>query len=230
MSNSITISKETIDLIKNFATINNSIAFKQGHRIRTMNVAETVFGDIHVPEEFPCDFSIAEVNKLIGVFNLPALRNEEIKLTFDDDHLLIQGGRVTVRYRYTDRSFATPPDLEFELDNIDFQVELSEEDVNSFIRSSQSLGLKVVEFVIDDGNISITATDPDLGEESNDYRLDLGKDDNGFEDCHARILLELLPLYSGSYKITIDNEGLAEFRCTTEGVDLVYHIGVEQDL
>lgn len=224
----IAISRETIDLISNLSTINNSMLFKPGNRIRVMNVAETVFGDIRIPETLPVEFSIAEVKKFVGVFNLPALRNADCNLEFTDSHLVVKGGGTSVRYRYTDRSFATPPDLEFHLDNIDFSHDIDHETMDNFLRSAASLGLTLVEFIIEGEKLYMSATNPELGDESNDLRVELGDNEDEYEDNRFSVLRANLPLFAGGYRVTIDGGQLAEFRNLEEGVDLVYHVGIEQ--
>ncbi len=224
MSAKIEISQHTIDVLKSFTHINNSIRIAKGNRIRVMNVAETVFGDVTVPEEFPADVNVVDMGKMLAVFNLPGLKKAEQKfIDFQESHMVISGGRTRVKYRYTERSFVTPADMEFELENDDLTIELDWDTLNDFIRSCSQLQLTLVEVGASNGRAFIRGLNPELGDESNDYEMDLGETE--YEDCTFGVMRSYMNFKSGNYKLQIDGDGIAEF--VDNDQQLKYHIGVE---
>ena len=56
------LSDSTLSLLKNFSTINTSILFKQGNRLRTISVMKNILAEATVPEEFPKDFGIYDLS------------------------------------------------------------------------------------------------------------------------------------------------------------------------
>ena len=54
----VTLSKTTLDVLKNFATINSSIVFRQGSTVRTISNAENILAKYTGEEIFPTDFAI----------------------------------------------------------------------------------------------------------------------------------------------------------------------------
>ena len=52
------LSEKTINLLKNFASINQSINFKQGNTLRTMSVMKNILAEATIEEEVPRDFAI----------------------------------------------------------------------------------------------------------------------------------------------------------------------------
>ena len=56
------LSDQTLNILKNFAGINNSILVKQGKQLRTMSVAKNILGEAQIEEEFPRDIAIYDLN------------------------------------------------------------------------------------------------------------------------------------------------------------------------
>ena len=52
------LSEKTLNLLKNFSTINQSILFKQGSSLRTISVMKNILAEAVIDEEIPQDFGI----------------------------------------------------------------------------------------------------------------------------------------------------------------------------
>ena len=61
---------ETMEVIRNFGTINQNLVFKQGNVLRTVADAKNVLAKAVLGDEFPQDFGIYDVGEFINVFNL----------------------------------------------------------------------------------------------------------------------------------------------------------------
>ena len=55
------LSESTLSLLKNFSTINQSILFKQGTKLRTISVMKNILAEATVSEELPKDFGIYDL-------------------------------------------------------------------------------------------------------------------------------------------------------------------------
>ena len=64
------LSEQTIKLLENFSTINESILIKKGNRIRTISVMKNIFAEAEVQEEFPRDFAIYELKQFLNGLSL----------------------------------------------------------------------------------------------------------------------------------------------------------------
>ena len=60
------LSEKTFTLLKNFATINNSVLVKQGSKLRTISIAKNILAEATVNEEFPRDFAIYDLNQFLN--------------------------------------------------------------------------------------------------------------------------------------------------------------------
>ena len=52
------LSDNTLNVLKNFAGINNSILVKEGNKLRTISVAKNILAEANITEEFPRDVAI----------------------------------------------------------------------------------------------------------------------------------------------------------------------------
>ena len=52
------LSKSTLDILKNFSNINQSICFKQGTELSTLSIQKNILSRANVEEAFPRTFAI----------------------------------------------------------------------------------------------------------------------------------------------------------------------------
>lgn len=57
------LSKTTIELLQNFATINGNLLLKAGTKIGTISEQKNIMANSTVAEEFPQDFGIYDLNE-----------------------------------------------------------------------------------------------------------------------------------------------------------------------
>ena len=58
----VTLSRTTLDVLKNYATINSSIVFRKGNKLRTISNAENILSQFTSEEVFPTDFAIYDLS------------------------------------------------------------------------------------------------------------------------------------------------------------------------
>ena len=54
------ISKETIDILKNFASINSNILIRKGKVLSTISTAKNIYARAEVAEDFPEEVAVYE--------------------------------------------------------------------------------------------------------------------------------------------------------------------------
>ena len=107
------LSDKTLSLLKNFSSINQSILFKQGNKLRTISVMKNILAEATITEDIPQDFGIYDLNQFLnglGLHNSP-------ELDFGNaGHVVIKEGRMRSKYFFADKSvIVTPPDKEINL-------------------------------------------------------------------------------------------------------------------
>ena len=55
------LSDNTLSVLKNFSSINQSILFKEGSRLRTISVMKNIMAEATITEELPKDFGIYDL-------------------------------------------------------------------------------------------------------------------------------------------------------------------------
>ena len=93
------LSDSTLTVLKNFAGINNSILVKEGKQLRTMSVAKNILAEADIPEDFPRDVAIYDLNQFLNGLSL----HQDPNLDFTEDaYISIEEGRRRVKNFYAD--------------------------------------------------------------------------------------------------------------------------------
>ena len=105
---SMKLSDITLELLKNFAGINNSILVKQGSKLRTISVAKNILAEADISEDFPKDVAIYDLNQFLNGLSL----HQDPNLDFSEDtYLTIREGKRRVKYFFADpQVIVTPPE------------------------------------------------------------------------------------------------------------------------
>ena len=122
---SMKLSDITLELLKNFAGINNSILVKQGNKLRTISVAKNILAEADITEDFPKDVAIYDLNQFLNGLSL----HQDPNLDFSEDsYLTIREGKRRVKYFYADpQVIISPPEKEITLptEDVCFQLDKS---------------------------------------------------------------------------------------------------------
>ena len=213
------LSQETVALLKNFATINQSILIKEGKKIRSMSVMKNILVEAEIDEEFTRDVAIYDLNQFLNCLSL--VPGAELKL---EDSIVITDGTNSVDYRYSDPSVITaPPEKELKLPSEDVQVVLTEEHLETVKKAAAVLQIPDVSLVGDGAKIELTVRDK-KNSGSNSYRIEVGETDQIFQ---FNLKVENLKLVAGDYDVTVSAKNLAKFESHSR--PLVYFIAIEPD-
>ena len=55
------LSEKTLSILKNFSSINQSILFKKGNKLRSISVMKNILAEATVTEDLPKDFGIYDL-------------------------------------------------------------------------------------------------------------------------------------------------------------------------
>ena len=64
------LSDSTVNILKNFSNINQSLLFKEGKKLRTISVMKNILAEVEVTEDFPKDFGIYDLNQFLNGLSL----------------------------------------------------------------------------------------------------------------------------------------------------------------
>jgi hypothetical protein len=214
------LSVETVSLLKNFATINQSLLIKEGRKLRTMSVMKNVLSEADILETFDRDVAIYDLSQFLNCLSL--IPGAELKLM--DHSIRITDGKNSIDYRYSDPSVITaPPDKELVLPSEDVCVVLTEENIESVKKAAAVLQIPDVSFIGNGSTISLTVRDK-KNSGSNTFSIEVGETSNVFQ---FNMKVENLRLISGDYDVIISSKNLSKFSHHSRPV--VYYIALEPD-
>ena len=102
------LSDKTLSLLKNFSSINESLLFKQGSKLRTMSVMKNILAEATITEEFPRDFGIYDLNQFLNGLSL----HRDADLDFQNDsYVFIREGKNHSKYFFADPSVIIAPPI-----------------------------------------------------------------------------------------------------------------------
>ena len=215
------LSESTLSLLKNFSTINQSILFKQGSRLRTISVMKNILAEATIAEEFPKDFGIYDLNQYL---NGLALHNNP-ELNFEaDNYVVIKEGRSRSKYFFADPSvIITPPEKSIDLPSEDVTFDLSTDQLDKLLKAAAIYQLPDLSVVGGDGVVKVLVRDK-KNDTSNDYSVIVGETESTFSFNFKVENIKILP---GTYSVVVSQKLLSRF--TNKNQDLIYYIALEPD-
>ncbi len=216
------LSNDTINLLKNFAAINQGIYFKQGKTIKTVSPQKNIMAEVTVDEEFPVDFGVYDLNNFLSVLSL---HKDDPTLNFEDKNILISGlkGRSKIKYRFCEPTMiVVPPEKNIVMPDPEIRFTLNAEDFDWILRAAavlssphiaiESDGEKVFVSTLDLQNDSAHTDSIEIAEgNGNKYRM-IFKTEN-------------LKMISGTYEVSLSSKGISHFK--NKNKNLQYWITTE---
>ena len=222
MENKMKVSERTINLLKNYANINQSIEFREGNVLKTVSPLNTILASVEVEEVFSKTFPIYELSRFLGTLNL--FNNPE--LDFTDNGVSITDDKHEATYRYCGSSsmFQTPPDKDITFPDAEINFDLSQEQFKKTINAANTLGLP--EVVVEGDGTEIRLLVSDTGNVSSDnFSTKVGSTDKTF---HMIFKTEnFSTIAEGAYNISLSSKRISHFK--REGDSLQYWIALEQN-
>jgi hypothetical protein len=221
MTTNMQLSDKTLNLLKNFAGINQSILFKQGKTIRTISVMKNILAEVNIDEEFERDFGIYNLNEFLNAMSL----YQDPQLDFkNESYVSIREGKTRSKYFFADPAvIVTPPDKSITLPSEDVSFELNTQQLDKLLKAAAVYGVPDLSVIGENGVVKIVVRDK-KNDTSNDYAVVVGETAASF--C-LNFKVENIKILPGSYNVTISSKLLSRF--VSEDKNLVYYIALEPD-
>ena len=215
------LSDKTLSFLKNFSTINQSILFKQGTRLRTISVMKNILAEASIEEELPKDFGIYDLNQFLNGLSLH--HNPDLDFA-NEGHVVIKEGRMKSKYFFADpQVIITPPDKEMTLPTEDVTFELSTEQLDKLLKAAAIYQLPDLTVEGGSGVVNIVVKDK-KNDTSNSFSITVGETDKEFSFNFKVENIKILP---GTYEVVVSQKLLSRF--VNADRDLTYYIALEPD-
>ena len=217
------LSDNTINLLKNFKEINQSILFKKGNKLRTISVMKNILAEATVAEDFPKDFGIYDLSQFINGIELHKPSIPEFDFTYDN-HVVIKEGKMRSKYFFADPNvIITPPDKAIDLPSEDVTFDLSTQQLDKLLKAAGIYQLPDLSVVGENGAVKLLVRDK-KNDTSNSFAIAVGETDATFTFNFKVENIKILP---GTYHVVVSQKLLSRF--TSKNYDLTYYIALEPD-
>ena len=215
------LSKSTLDILKNFKEINQSILFKQGNSLKTISVMKNILAEATIEEELPKDFGIYDLSQFLNGIDLH--QNPDLDFT-NDNHVVIKEGRMRSKYFFADPNcIVLPPERPMTLPSEDVTFELSTGQLDKLLKAAAIYQLPDLAVVGENGVVKIVVRDK-KNDTSNDFSIIVGDTSDVFSFNFKVENIKILP---GTYEIVVSQKLISRF--SSKNHDLTYFIALEPD-
>jgi len=219
--NNMKLSETTVNLLKNFSSINQSILFKEGNKLRSISVMKNILAEATVEESFPKDFGIYDLNQFLNGLSLHASPELDFK---SNDFVMIREGKMRSKYFFADPTvIVAPPEKEISLPTEDICFELTSQQLEKLKKAASIYQLPDISAIGEAGVIKLVARDK-KNDTSNDFSIVVGETDAEFIFNFKEENLKIVP---GSYDVVVSQKLLSRF--TNQNIDVTYFIALEPD-
>ena len=223
------LSDTTLEVLKNFASINQSILFTEGNELNTVSVQKNVLGSATVAETFKSsngeDFAIYDLNEFLSVVSLfddPDVEFGEGSATITD------AGGTNVTYWFADKEIIVYPTSKIEMPDAEVKFTLTAACLDKLQRATGTLAVPdlVLRRGTDDPSKIVAEVLDKRSDTSNTFSVEVGtySGDGQFKFYFLNERMKMLP---GDYDVQISSKKISKL--TSKDGKLTYWIALEQD-
>ena len=217
------LSDNTLSLLKNFSSINQSILFKKGNTLRTISVMKNILAEATVTEDFAKDFGVYDLNEFIGVMGLV----DAPSLKFEDDFVIVSdsSGRSKVKYFYAAEETLTSPSKDVTMPEPDVKFVLDNDTLNKLKKAASTLGHNEVSIKAENGVLSLSVVE-NQNSTSNAFSIDI--DGEFKQDAVFNFIINIsnIKILAGDYDVEISSKLITQFK--HKGLGVTYWIALEK--
>ena len=216
------LSDKTINLLKNFSSINQSILIKEGDSIRTISVMKNILAEAKVPEEFPKDFGIYDLNQFLNAISSLHV-NPELDFS-NNEYLMIREGKKRNRFFFADPNvIVSPPEKSISLPSEDVCFELDTQVLGTLMKAAAIYQVPDLSVIGEAGVVKLVVHDK-KNDTSNTHEEVVGETDEEF--CF-NFKVENIKILPGTYEVVVSKKLLSRFE--SKNHELTYYIALEPD-
>jgi|TARA_B100001564_G_scaffold120526_1_gene100545 hypothetical protein len=215
------LSNQTVDVLKNFSTINQNLIIKEGNTLTTMSAMKNIVAKAEVEQTFPKEVAIYDLNEFLAalsLFTVPVL-------DFQDQFVIMSeegSPKKSLKYFYSDPSVVTSPTKMITMPSSDVTFSIEEDTINQLKRaagviSSPDMALQ---------NNSLTVKDK-KNDTANNYSMNVDCDAPEGAEYNFYFKVENMKLISGNYDVTVSSKNISHFQNKTSKVE--YWIALEPE-
>jgi hypothetical protein len=212
------LSENTVNVLRNFATINQGLVFKSGSTLRTVSKQQNVLAKATVTESFDKNFAIYDLNRFLAV--LSSMNDPD--LTVGTGNVKIASGTSKTTYGLSDETMVvSAPDKDISVQDAEVKFTLTKDSLAQVLKLSGVLGLPNIAVRGNRKKISIAALDV-KNQDSDVFSVDVGDTSAEFQFIFVTENFKMIP---GDYEVQISSKGVSHFKSKKDPLE--YWIATE---
>ena len=215
------LSNETIDVLKNFSSINQNILIKEGNKVRTMSTMKNILGEADIAESFPKGFGIYDLNEFLGVLTLA--KDPELEFG-NESYLTIRGGLSKVTYFFSDPSILVTPPETFNAPETDVTFRVTRESLAKVTKASAVMQLPDLVFTGTSQGVTMAVTDL---KNTTSNQFEESWEHDGDKAFQFNYKIENLKMIPGNYDVDVSTTALVS-HWHNQSMEIDYWIALEQ--
>ena len=149
------ISPETLDILRNFSSINSVLTVKEGNELKTVSAMKNIYAKAIVSENFDKEHSIYDLSEYLGAVSLFDTPTFE----FNAEKVIVSEGDNNVTYYYADPQMVISPQKDINMPEPEITFDLDEGVLDSLLKASSVLSLPDMVLTSDGNTVVLTVLD-----------------------------------------------------------------------
>ena len=214
------ISNETLDILRNFSSINSGLTVKAGNELATVSAMKNIYAKAIVPENFDKEHSIYDLSEYLGAVSLFDTPTFE----FNAEKVIVSEGDNNVTYYYADPQMVISPQKDINMPEPEISFDLDEGVLESLLKASSVLSLPDMVLSSDGSTVVLTVKDK-KNSTSNVFSKTVAQGNGSTYEMFLR--MENVKVIPGDYTVFVSSKGIAQFTNRKQSVE--YFIALEPD-
>lgn len=220
-------SKDSLSILKNFASINGGIVLSKGNFIMTRSVNGATYAEVTIPEEIDSELAIYDLNAFLSILSL-ADDGAEIELNKTGD-ISIKSDRSVINWPSADPATIVSPKKRINFPEPNVTFDITSDDFGKIMRVSRGLGADTIAIKSDGKAIVVNAYNKisDTKLEKPLYTFQV----SDYDGAEFNFIINLLnmKMVNDNYKVQLWASGDQMFASKFEGSNVTYVLAVESD-
>ena len=218
------LSEHTVDVLKNFATINQNLVIKQGSTLTTMSAMKNIVAKAEVEESFDKEVAIYDLNEFlasISLFSSPVLEFNDGFVTIKEEN----SPKNSLKYFYSDPSVVTSPNKTITMPSKEVSFTLNGDNLTKLKRAAGVIGAP--DLVLEKKNTDVFLTVKDKkNDTANTFSVDVDTVEDG-SDFKFFFKVENLKVMDGDYHVDISSKNISHLASSNKDVE--YWVALEPE-
>lgn len=221
--NKMQLSSRTVDILRNFASINPNIVIHPGNVIKTLSPAKNLVSVAEIEETFPQTFGIYDLSEFLSVLSLV----DNTQITFSDKHCVVSDGSglSSVKYFYSDPEMLSTPKKDIIMPECVVRFVLSNDTLAKVKRAASALRLEEISITPSNGSIEISVVNG-ADKTSNSYAITVEGDYPEGQDFNFILNVNNLKLIGESYEVSVSSKTISNFKSLDSKIE--YFVALEK--